>query len=92
MKTKLLPRKKTSKTCTALLIFAAIGGTCALIALHLKKQRQLLCQKASHPTHITTKTASRPYSAGCQNIGQNETTPGKTSISANSSEWERGIS
>lgn len=92
MKNKFLLKKQHGKTCTALLAFTAIGGVCALIAIHLQKQRQLLCAKEKHASAITCRTAARPISAGCQNVGQNETTLKKTNICANSSEWERGIS
>ena len=91
MKAKLLQPKKSNSTCVALSVFASVGGACLLIALHLKKQRQMLCSKNSQHLNFGCKIASRPISAGCQNMGQNETTPGKTNISANSSEWERGI-
>ena len=92
MKSKLLPRKQTNKTCVTLLVFAAVGGACALIAFHLKKQRVLLCSKQKGGASITCKTGARPVSVGCQHLGQNEAVPGKTDMGANSSEWERGIS
>lgn len=92
MKTKLFKKKKSNKVCITLLILTAVGGACALAATHLKKQRAALCAKMSSSANVKVKTGERPLASGCQKMGQNETIPGKTDISANSSEWERGVS
>ena len=88
MKTPLIIRKKPNKTCAALLILSAVGGTCALIAFHLKKQRLLICKD----TKRSATAPQRSASAGCQHVGQNAYSPPRTDINANSPEWERNIS
>lgn len=92
MKTNLLCRKKPNKTYRAMLVFAAIGGACALVALHLKKQRHILCLERSQQNKTISQTAPKPFSDGCQNVGQNKPMNEKSEINANSSEWERNLS
>jgi len=96
MKTNLLCRKKSNKTCSTLLLFAAIGGTCALIAWHLKKQRKLLhpkiCSEAPHQNNTASQNSSKPTSTTYQTVVQNKPISENTELNANSSEWERNIS